>query len=103
MTLFAASNEHQWRHQDSTAPDARCTLRPCRALAAAEALGHCITYRSALTEFRRELGFASVGEWFLITVERYKHKWLEARQDRGLSDVKTERGRLAHLSPEFLS
>ncbi len=38
-----------------------------------------------------------------LTVERYKNKWLEARGERGLSDVKTDRGRLLHLSPEFLA
>src|SRR6266542_3773450 len=38
-----------------------------------------------------------------LTVERYQNKWLEARRERGLSDMKTDRGRLVHLSPEFLA
>jgi len=65
MSAFAASNDHQWRHQDSTAADARCTLRPCRALAISEALGHCLTYQHGLAEFRREFGFATAGDLFL--------------------------------------
>ncbi len=36
-----------------------------------------------------------------LTVGRYKDKWLERRRARGLSDVKTDAGRLCHLTPEF--
>src|SRR6266542_3572278 len=65
MSLFVASTDHPWRHQESTPVHSRCTIRPCAALAVAEALGHCITYQNALAEFGSQLGYAAAGEAFL--------------------------------------
>ncbi len=62
---YAATIEHGFRHQESTPARDRCYERPCRALAAAEALLHCLTYQNALGAFGRELGYAAVGEMLL--------------------------------------
>src|SRR5260370_3224959 len=65
MSHFVASTDHPWRHQESTPAESRCTIRPCSALAVAEALGHCITYQNALSEFASQLRYAAAGEAFL--------------------------------------
>jgi hypothetical protein len=64
---------------------------PCPALAVSEALGHCLTYRVALAEFGRDLGFAAAGEVFLTAARPRFRLLLEAAQQASYASEERHR------------